>query len=230
MNEMKIYEKLGIKKFKKFVFGISYVVMFPFMLMEKKTFKDAKKVVNEASSNYSIGKNLNYEGIKEFKKMIYLNSFIHISALIGCIYKMPNIIENASIIPIIIESSLITLNTYCLMLQRYNYIRINKTINMLKPKYENEKNKIKEEIKENDSKLINHEFVYITYNCVRTEEKSVNFDELLEKASLEKLKEYRNKLSFYSDNAETISKYEEGRLLPITINNDKFLKIKIKNK
>lgn len=77
--------------------------------------------------------------LKDFKKCLYFNSGIHICVLIICII-------NLFIRSFIIQIPFIILNLYCLMLQRYNYIRIN---NIIK-KYEDIENKkinnIKDEI------------------------------------------------------------------------------------
>lgn len=79
------------------------------------------------------------------------------------------------------------------MLQRYNCIRINQLIEKMTPRYEKQKDAIKEELIEKDSLLLEH-----TYKIIDKKEKetSVNFEDLIANASIDELKKYRNYLAY----------------------------------
>ncbi len=222
-KELKFYEKLGVKRFRKFVYSFSFFLVLPFGIITHKNIKEIKRMVNETPTNYNIGRKINYEKIKNFKKMLLLNSSIHMLGLIICVPGYIDVItNNSTLYSTIVNLTAIFINTYCLMLQKYNYIRINNTLNKLKPKYEKELQETKENIREKDSKLLNHDYVYTDY--LSEKDKIVNLDEIIEKSSLEQLKEYRNKIDFVLEYANK----EEDEIHSIYIGNTKTLKIKMK--
>lgn len=113
--EIKFYEKIGIKHFKKFV-----------MWLEAKLIPDPeyRKV-----GNYNL-KAKNLESVKQFKKMLLLNGTIHFIigiVTIACIVKK---ISNSTVVsfPMIIFIICFFVNLYCVLLQRYNWIRISKVL------------------------------------------------------------------------------------------------------
>ena len=113
-----------------------------------------------------------------------------------------------------------TLNAYCVMLQRYNIIRINKVINKFSLKYEKERNEIKKELNDTDKLLKEH-----TYKIVdnKNKEKEIIFDELINKSSLSELKKYRECLNYFEKvNDNKVNSFD----YPININ--KILKLQIK--
>lgn len=109
--ETKIYELLGIKKFKKAVFKLEKIIHR----------KDKGKNIN-----YHVKDSRSKESVNSFKKFLYYNGIIHIkNLLIG----IPSItimaLLNVKLIFLIPYAIFLLKDVYCVMLQRYNWIKIN---------------------------------------------------------------------------------------------------------
>lgn len=135
--ESKIYEFLGIKSFKKAVFKLEKII-------HK---KDGKKNIN-----YHIKNSINKQSVDDFKKYLYYNGTIHIKNLL---FDIPavilTIVLKFSPLIIIILFLWLIKDLYCVMLQRYNWIKIK----YLEKKLEvREERKIEAEEKEIDKELI----------------------------------------------------------------------------
>lgn len=190
--EMKFYELLGIKVFKKMAFFIRDIVTLPLTFKMPK--EERKKSLYNTASNYNIGKEKSFENIKKFKKQLFKNAGIHIFALLAFIPSFIKIIlGTASLSTTIIVLPAMVMNIYCIMLQRYNCIRINQLIEKMTPRYEKQKDVIKEELIEKDSLLLEHSYKIIDKN---EKETSVNFEDLIANASIQELKQYRNYLAY----------------------------------
>ena len=110
--EKKIYELLGIKVFRKLVF----------MLEKFLHIKDKKKNIN-----YHL-KQKNLSSLQDFKKYLFYNGSIHIKNLIRGIIIIPiMLLFSINTIFIISLIALLIKDIYCVMLQRYNWIRICET-------------------------------------------------------------------------------------------------------
>ena len=120
--EIKIYEKLGVKYFKKITMLIYKVIIKTICLLKKSQEKDD---VIKYQTNYSIGAINSIDDLKRFKKNLYFNSSIHIIALIPCITAL---FIATSIFTTINAIICTIINIYCIILQRYNYIRLDNTI------------------------------------------------------------------------------------------------------
>lgn len=190
--EMKFYELLGIKVFKKMAFFVRDIVTLPLTFKMPK--EERKKSLYNTASNYNIGKEKSFEDIKKFKKQLFKNAGIHIFALLAFIPSFIKIIlGTASLSTTIIVLPAMVMNIYCIMLQRYNCIRINQLIEKMTPRYEKQKDAIKEELIEKDSLLLEHSYKIIDKN---EKETSVNFEDLIANASIQELKQYRNYLAY----------------------------------
>lgn len=190
--EMKLYELLGIKVFKKMAFFVRDIVTLPLTLKMPK--EERKKSLYNTASNYNIEKEKSFENIKKFKKQLFKNAGIHIFALLAFLPSFIKIIMGmASLSTTIIVLPAMVMNIYCIMLQRYNCIRINQLIEKMTPRYEKQKDAIKEELIEKDSLLLEH-----SYKIIDKKEKeiSVNFEDLIANASIDELKKYRNYLAY----------------------------------
>lgn len=190
--EMKFYELLGIKVFKKMAFFVRDIVTLPLTFKMPK--EERKKSLYNTASNYNIGKEKSFEDIKKFKKQLFKNAGIHIFALLAFIPSFIKIIlGTASLSTTIIVLPAMVMNIYCIMLQRYNCIRINQLIEKMTPRYEKQKDAIKEELIEKDSLLLEH-----SYKIVDKKEKEIkiNFEDLIANASIQELKQYRNYLAY----------------------------------
>lgn len=191
--EMRIYELLGVKVFRKMAFGLRDILAFPLTIRMSK--EERHDFLYNGASNYNLGKVKSLEDVKKFKKQLLINSGIHVWALSVC---LPNFLKviggTASLSTAIIDLTCIGINLYCIMLQRYNGIRINQLIEKMTPRYERQKDAIKEELRKEDSLLLEH-----TYKIVDKKERetSITFEDLIANANIEQLKQYREYLAHF---------------------------------
>lgn len=229
--EMKIYELLGVKAFRKMAFFVRDTLAIPFNLDIPK--EKRKEKLYSRFSNYNLGKVRSVEDLKKYKKMIFINTFIHIWGLLVCLpgfFRTINGITSMSFG--IINLGCIILNSYCIMLQRYNCIRINQLIEKMKIRDEKQKEKIREELRKEDSMLLDH-----TYKIVDSKEKDNEFDvtieDLIQNANLEQLKKYRDYLSQFQmvnqeiQNDKVLSNFDEVEV-KVPTENGKQLKLKLR--
>lgn len=113
--EMKIYEKLGVRQWKKIV-----------LWLMSKIIRNPK---DRHGSNYYLA-GTNVKAVKKFKKWLWCNGIIHAIGIIQCICKIicyalkSNLISSFTFVAIVF----LFLNLYCVMLQRYNWLRIKKVL------------------------------------------------------------------------------------------------------
>lgn len=131
----------------------------------------------------------------------------------------------------IIVLPIMFMNIYCIMLQRYNCIRINQLIEKMTLRYEKQKDVIKEELIEKDSLFLEHSYKIIDK---KEKETSINFEDLIANASIEELKQYRNYLDYLKivNRVIQVSDFcpdKEGIDMSMPIEKDKTLKFEFKN-
>lgn len=204
--EMKIYELLGIKIFRKMAFVLAYIISLP---KKRKMTKEEWENYNNKTSNYNIGKVKDLDDVKKYKKQMYLNASIHTFGLFLCIVDL--LLGGLDAFFIIMT----LINVYCIMLQRYNIIRLNKVIKKFYPKYEHQKEEIKKELIESDKLLKEHTYKIIKENKKEVTEREVTFEELLNNSSLSELKAYRESLKYFKC-AETIDENRTEYDFPIS--------------
>lgn len=125
--ELKIYELLGVKAFRKLVFKLFYISIIPYT--RHMTREERYNSIYNTPSNYNMKKGHGIQDLRDFKKQLLLNAGIHIFSLIACIPSFLNVIGGTATLFTTIQTLfLVTINTYCIMLQRYNQIRINQVI------------------------------------------------------------------------------------------------------
>ena len=130
--ELKIYSALGVKQFRNLAFKLEKLIHI----------KDKKKNIN-----YHINDCKDLVSVDKFKKYLYYNGFIHVKNLIfGSVGLALMIILNASIVPVIALSTLLLKDAYCVMLQRYNWIRITRHEEKLKARERKRIDKVKASI------------------------------------------------------------------------------------
>lgn len=198
--EMKIYELLGVKFFKKLAFGLRDILAIPLTIGMSK--EERKEFLYDTASNYNLGKVKSLEDVKKFKKMLFINAGLHILALLICFPDFLKIIDgSASLFTIISNLGGIGINLYCIMLQRYNDIRINQFIERMKPRYENREKKIKEELKKEHSLCLED-----SYKIVNKEEKEIctTFEDFIANSNIEQLKQYRDYFACFQNISEVI--------------------------
>lgn len=194
--EKKVYEILGVKQFKKFVLLIFDIIVKIKALSKPKEDREAF-LKNKAPTNYTIGSIKSLDSIKDFKKEIFFNGCVHVcSAILFINFLNEDIISEApSILAIAYHATFLGLNAYCIMLQRYNYIRIKRVVEKAKPKYEAEKEKVREDLRKSDTYLLDKEFQKHAYKMIiKGKEKKFDLEKSMAKANLEQLRLYRKLL------------------------------------
>lgn len=192
--EMQIYEKLGIKVFRKIAFArrnfVTSLVIFPFTLgmSIKERYDCVNKIYYGQKSIYNLGKIDDLNDIKKYKKYPTINSIRFLIELGLTIPVIIKIIDGRSpIITTISTASAILVNFYCIMLQRYNAIRLNRVIQKveihnekMKKEQEEIKDKIKDKIKEKKEPI-----------------KVAGLKEVVANSTIEQLKRYREYINEY---------------------------------
>lgn len=181
--ELNLYEKIGIKYFKAFVLKIRDILLY---FSTRKMTEEEKHDFLNSKSNYNIGKIKSLEDVINFKKMLYFNASIHTLSMITCLFFLTNGVSLLLLLCTI-------LNLYCIILQRYNCIRINKLIKRMTPHYERQRNKIKEEIEKEDALLKEHTYIKVS----RKNKSPITLEEIINNSSIEDLKKYRESLRKY---------------------------------
>ena len=171
---MKIYKMLGVDVFRKY-FLFTY-----------------EKFLNllHIDIGYRIG-NVNYESLNRYKGNMRYFAIVHAVLLVALF--VPALVN-----PVLFIAH-VSLNTYCILVQRYNSIRINNLIKKTEPKYVKEKNDLTNEIKYYDKSLDKHEYVFVNR---RGNEKKVDFDKLIDNSSIDNLRRYRKFLTEYKENSK----------------------------
>lgn len=228
--EMKIYELLGVKVFRKMVFGFRDILALPSTIKMSK--EERKDYLYNTASLYNLGKVKSLEDVIEFKKQLVKNAGIRILNLLFCIPSFLIIIGGTA--PLFISITIlncIVIHLYSIMLERYNCIRINQLIEKMTPRYEKQKNTIKDELRKDNSLLLEH-----TYKIVdkKDKETDVSFEDLIANANISQLQRYREYLAPFKSINQAIQTNEfcsddqqVGRSMPMGKN--KTLKIEFKN-
>lgn len=112
------------------------------------------------------------------------------------------------------------------MLQRYNCIRINQLIKKMTPRYEKQKDAIKEELRKEDSLLLDH-----TYKIVdkKKRETSITFEDLIADANIEQLKQYREYLTYFQNINQLVQIIQYSPETSVPIGKNKSLKFELKH-
>lgn len=186
-NEEKIYELLGIKYFKNFVLSLYQIII---KLMTKGLEKEEIKSEEERQNNYKIGKIKSIEDIIKFKKSILFNSTIHV---IGTTINIIFLLNNDQSF---LNYTCLILNAYCVMLQRYNYIKLKRVIKKLKPAYEEEKEKLSNQLIEEDKILKKHKYSIINSKG-KSKEKTI--ETIIKESSLQELKDLKEYLIYFNN-------------------------------
>lgn len=225
--EMKIYEALGVNLFKKFIFKLRDIALLP--ITSKMNKRDRYDYLYNTHSNYNIGQRKDLQSLRNFKKYIWFNAGVHIFSLYFCSVSVKNIFSLATnnlavVLLSTFNIALIVLNIYCIMLQRYNAIRINKTIRKYATLEQKKKAKICNELMAEKQITDN-----LTHEIIKNKQvRPITFEEFLQTATLEQLKNYHNVLI----TMQKCSSYRYKDYLPINIplQKRKILKIDKKKK
>ena len=156
--EIFIYQLLGVNTFKEATLLLEHIIHY----RENKDIEDEK--LKKHNINYH-PKDTSLQGLKDFKKFLYYNGFIHVKN--SLIYSL--IIIPASFIPGVrminmVLIPLLIMNLYCIMLQRYTYLRTQETIRM-----KERQNEISINAKVNKLEKINNELELIDKNQIDEE-------------------------------------------------------------
>ena len=225
--EMKIYEMLGIKKFKKFLLSLNELVTYPFT--RHMTKEERRNMLRDSGGNYHLGKVKSVDDVKKFKKQLFLNSGIHVLGLLLCVSPSIKMIAGeASLVTDIIIPPLIALNSYCIMLQRYNNIRINRFIKKMEPRSKNEKDEVSDELRKEDSLIPEH-----TYKIIKkkNKEENITLDEVIDNSNIDDLKRYRQYLESFRRGNEPIcgDKHYYDNSVSMPMKRNKTLRLELNN-
>ena len=186
-KELKIYEFLGIKYFKKIIMKFHYLMYAPLSHLLPK--EDRQEFYNSIRTNYKIGKVSDLKDIKTFKKNLYFNGAIHsVCAFLNFLLFFTSL----NVPVFIINLVFLLINTYCVMLQRYNCIRIDNMLARCEHLERRQKERLQQSLQEDEfgQHNINHKII----NSKENIEKEISFEEFLNTASISQLKEYMNYL------------------------------------
>lgn len=114
----KLYEALGVKKFKKLIMGTV-----------GRAFK--KIGMDETKGTYFIGKERNKKTIKQYELLARINETIHAPITAYCVYKLVEDLGNNNYGGAIGNGIALSINGYCTMVQRYNRARVYNTLDKL---------------------------------------------------------------------------------------------------
>ena len=188
--ELKIYEMFGVKLFRKFVFSIYNALDF---LRFRGLDEDTKKMIKHyTSNNYVMGKSDNVlADLKKYKKHIKNNATIHIFGLMACLpLILKAIFIGTTLSSLIITVIIALINAYCIMLQRYNDIKLNRTIKKYELREMKRKKALQYELIKSKGK--SNRQVKIIANDRDDNQTMITFEEFLQLASVKQLKEYRD--------------------------------------
>lgn len=226
--EIKIYEKLGIRVFRKMAFGLYYSIWKPFYFISERD-KEERKRLLKRPSNYIMKKGNGMQDLRDFKKMLLLNAGIHTFLIVDAIFDfVMYIINGAPLFWKFMYTLPILLNGYCIMLQRYNQLRINKVLEKGEKVEARKKVVLCEELKKDEflSKVESYKII----NQKKKEEIPITFDEFLNESSLQELKNYKEDLehskSFYNYLQENNMPTSDDIMLYIDY--DRTLKLELK--
>ncbi len=225
--ELKLYEKLGIKKFKKYIIGLKDSLIDTKYMNNPKGKEEYKK----KHTNYSLGTAKTLDDLKSHKKEMLFNGIVHTMSLISCISILattPVVLPLSALNLIGYTSTLLVtvINTYCVMLQRYNWIRFDKVIEKNNASDMKKKQKAKKELKEKDKELSEHKYKVKKVSKRFSKEKEVTLDEIVEHATLSELREYRKRLIAAEERLNTQEDNRVEMQLPTT--HYKSLKLELK--
>ena len=185
--ELKIYEKLGIKKFKDFTFKLREKFL-QFFINDKDK-EEQERILKHTPDNFVMSKGNGIADLLDFKKSILFNTSLCItSAIVSIPFITTTLLNNPNILEMLTIVGFITFDTYNIILQRYNNIRINNAIEKMKPLEEKRKNPLKEDLKK--EKTLTKDYNYKIIKS-KNKEESITIDEILENANYKELKLYK---------------------------------------
>lgn len=224
-KEMKFYELIGIKSFRNLTFKVRYFFSLPFTMSIS---KEERKNNNSSSINYNI-ESSSIKDLRKHKLWLLFNALIHLFAGITVIMNLilDIVIGNLSILSIIFFLVLFTLNTYCIILQRYVQLKLNNTIKNKEAHEEIKKEKLIEELSQKDDLANKYTYEIVNKN---NEEQNITFEEVIKNASYNELLDFREYLTYLKEISILASNYDEDDLLSDPIPNNKDLKLKLKPK
>lgn len=203
--ETKIYEVLGVKKFKKIVLELQYRALH---LIDKNI---TRNDYYKSSSNYRMKKGNGTKDLKDFKKMLLFNGSIHSFLLVYSFFR--GVVGITSVITVLPWIGSIVLNSYCVMLQRYNWIRINHVLRKCEPAENKKKLELCDELKKSEHISDKCQHKIITSKKIS----DISVDELINISSLQQLRKYRDFLVSIQKNEDKIKtevvRVEKGKYL-----------------
>ena len=187
------------------------------MLLKK---EQRRELYNNARDNYKIGKVSELKDIKTFKRNLYFNGSIH---LVLALLNVLIFISPLSPIMFILNFASFLINTYCVMLQRYNCIRINNMLSRCEPIEKKKQEELQRKLQTDEfiERNINHKIL----NFKKVTEKEITFEEFLNTASLSQIKEYMVYLrKLKDDSLQELLPLSKNEVLQMTLKREKSYK------
>lgn len=214
-KELKIYEFLGIKHFKKFIMKFHYLLYLPLSFLLEKEYRH--EFYYNVRNNYKIGKVTELKDIKTFKKNLYFNGIIHATIAFLNILLF---FSSLTIFPFLVNLVCLLVNVYCAMLQRYNCIRINNMLFKCEPLERKKKDSLQKQLQEDE--FVAHNIDHKIINSKEETERDITFDEFLNTASLSQIKEYMTYLrKLKEDSLEENLPLNKKETLQMTLKREK---------
>lgn len=173
--EMKLYEFLGVKIFQKMVFGLEKIV---------------HRKDGGTNENYHFrGERTKSSVADDFTKYLFYNGSIHVKncVFISCWFLVKILILHSWNFGSWIMLILLIKDLYCVMLQRYNYLRIRTLKKMERVRYEKKKERFAKKLE------------------------AVSLENTFNQAELQLIRKLKSQLS-----ENGVIKLEESDLLPLT--------------
>ena len=192
--EKKFYERIGIKQFRKAAFALAKGLLFPSLILIGMNKEERKEAFNNTTGNYRIKKGHGKKDLEDFIPWLYVNGTIHASLAVWCLLTL---VAAHSLGTIISNSIALGINLYCIMLQRYNYIRIKEGIEKYELRDQKRRVRITNELEDKQQywRKYKSDFLSLTNN------KEETYDEFIKDASLEDLRKYRDYLRFLENSS-----------------------------
>ena len=201
--ELKIYQFLGVKQFRALTFKLEKLVH----IKDKK--QNHNYHINPDSGKSLI--NCTIDEMEDFKKKLYYNGSIHVKNLIflAITSLVILIVPTFNKYLLILNLVLAIKDAYCVMLQRYNYIRISNTI-------DKRKCRLKSKVEKTTNQIVKQDNLEITkFNSMSVDkillsaktDENISFD-INDKEQLYQLREFliNNKKLFESNKVKTRTK------------------------
>lgn len=205
--EMKIYELLGVKIFKKLALTIQDKIWLPFTF--KMSEKEKKKYLNDRKQEYNLGKVKNIEDVQKFQKRLRENIKLHAICFAVLIPSFLLNIGFSNILMTILTGIIGLIDLECVMLQRYNLIKMDNLIEEMKEHDNVIRRILQKQLRRGDFLLGQQMFKTKDKNG---QEISANLEYIVRTGTTEELKKMLKLLKKYDDLMKKTGKTKKAKV------------------